>query len=187
MLALANSNIEDQHMREFLAKIQRLTGGNGLVHIASSAPCPRLAECRAIELHQLEYWPKDFVNGHTLAYRQVWAFLSLIRVRPTAMPESGVTWPELLLIFEQMGGTVDLKGYQTGPQVKAVSIKRRLTDFQHVVRAVVRFVALHDQCLFKASPSVQKHLMSLGFTNHTTKLSFIPYAADDQVFTHGVL
>ena len=194
MLALAIRNIavfkEDQRMRESLAKIQKLTGQKGLVHIASSAPYPSLAECRAIELHQLDSWPKDFVNGHAFAYRQVWAFLSLIRVRPTVMPESGATWLELLLLFEQMGGTVDLKGYQVGPQVKAVSIKRRISDFQHFVRAVVkRFVVLHDQCLFKASPSVQKRLLCLGFTNHTPKLSFVPFIRDDQIscLTHGLL
>ena len=115
-LALAKRNIavfkEDQRMREGLSKLRRLAHGEGKVHVASSAWYPSLTECRAICLHQLDFWPQDFVKGPALAYRQIWAFLSLLRIRPTTLPESGMTWLELFIIFEQVGGNVDLRSNQ---------------------------------------------------------------------------
>ena len=85
---------------------------------------------------------------------------------------------------------MDLRGCQTGPAIRPISIKQRLSEFQHFVRAVVKhFVALHDQCLFKASPSVQKRLICLGFINHTPKLSFVLHLPDERLccLTRGLL
>ena len=187
MLKLALRNIdvfkEDQRLREARARVQHLTNGVNakLKQIAINVGYPCLVDCRAINILPLDFWPASFTKGPSTSYRSVWAFLSQLQIKPAVLPESGVTWLELLLLFEQSGGNPDLRGVAHGPEARNMSVKRRLCDFQSFIRDVVKhFVHSNDQGLFKNPPAVQKRLMCLGFINHTPKLSFIPHVPGDK-------
>ena len=161
----------DQAKRDAVARTQQgLQSKNyQLVHVAACPLYPALEHCRAIHVNIFNLWLDGFNKGPHTSYRQIWAFLASLRIRPVILPGSGITWLELFLLFEQAGGTPDLRGTHSGPEERGMPVKQRLTNFHYFVREIIKhFVHSHDQCLFKASPSVQKRLSCLGLSNRNS-------------------
>ncbi len=166
--------------RDLRARIQaqQIAIGRGprqLYNVPISLAYADPAVARHIGLYCFDFTPKSFCRAPVLCYRNVWAFLATLRVCPVTSPQSGVTWIELLIIFNLFGGPLDLSQRGLIQCRRPQTAKQELVFFQSVVRAVVKhFVREEDQRLFKAPPTVQKRLLPLGFSTHAAKLAFLP-------------
>ncbi len=139
------------------------------------------AVARPVGLYPYSYVPRAHCHASELCYRQVWSFLAILRVCPVISPQSGVTWIELLIIFNMLGGPQDLSRRELTQCLRPHTTKQELVFFQSAVRAVVKhFVREDDQSLFKAPPTVQKRLLAVGFFTHAAKLAFLPLLSPAQ-------
>ena len=166
--------------RDLRARIQaqQIAIGRGprqLYNVPISLAYADPAVARHIGLYCFDFTPKSFCRAPVLCYRNVWALLATLRVCPVTSPQSGVTWIELLIIFNLFGGPLDLSQRGLIQCRKPQTAKQELVFFQSVVRAVVKhYVREEDQRLFKAPSAVQKRLLPLGFSTHAAKLAFLP-------------
>ena len=67
------------------------------------------SDARSISITSFGNWPADCRKYPDKAYLYVYAFLSTLQIKPTHAPQSGITWLELLILFEIRGGPPDLR------------------------------------------------------------------------------
>ncbi len=95
------------------------------------------AVARPIGMYCFDFVPSSLCYASETCYRHVWAFLATLKVCPVASPQSGVTWIELLIIFNMLGGPQDLSQRGLTQCRRPQTTKQELVFFQSVVRAVV--------------------------------------------------
>ena len=174
--------------RDLRARIQAQQNAIGrgpkqLHNIPKSLGYADACDARSIGLHDFFFMPKDFTHAPAQCYRSIWAFLAVLRIQPVDPPNVGITWIELLVIYNLFGGLHDLSpdGHASVPCKRMQTTKQELMQFQRLTRAVVKHFAFnHDQKLFKAPPTTGKRLLPLGFSNHAAKLAFLPLLDDLQ-------
>ena len=188
MQGICNQNISiykvDAKLREQQLRITKATQGKSykMQHIANSLPFPQQSECRPLQVHPCDFWPNEFNNYSSVACMHVWTFLSLLLIKPTTPGTPGITWLELLILYNIRGGTLDFTRNQANPTPKARSTKAVLSDFQAITRRTIKFfMDDEDATFFKASPSTDKRLSALGFNNHAPKTNFTPYATPEEI------
>ncbi len=104
-----------------------------------------------IGMYSFDFVPKTFTHAPASCYGSVWAFLSALQIQPVDSPNAGVTWIELLIIYNLLGGLHDLSqdGWLDVPCRRMQTTKQEIVQFHRLVRAIIKhFAHEHEQQLF---------------------------------------
>ncbi len=149
-------------------------------------PYPALVDGKNVDLQPL---PSDMTPvTHELSH-MVWVFLKNLRVNPPEAGTQGVTWLELLIHFENLGGRVFSE--EGTPSTPKHTTKATLTKFKAEFRRVVALcVGGPDALLFRPCKLARPlRLGCLGALQHQPCLAFLPCWAGEvaRKVMHGLV
>jgi hypothetical protein len=166
---------KDKMLRESIAKqLVQLHGGKGTsLHITLPIHLEYADEnaSRTLEL----YRPAAFDTADCLVHTQVWGFLSSFRFAPTAMNQKGISWIELYIMFEFVGGSVDLDGSCTITGESRTRLELLVNTFRRIVMQVVDVCLPEgDRSLFQPCYVTRNRFKALAFSNALPSITCLP-------------
>ena len=106
--------------------------------------------------------------------RAVHAYIGALRWQPTLQAQAGITWIELLILFERFGGASHFAANTPGVR-KAASLRKRLQVFKRAVRHVVKHnLAVDQQQLFHQNTCLRSRLQPFGFHGSIPAIRCLP-------------
>jgi hypothetical protein len=124
--------------------------------------------------------PPNLQHIHHNYYFDLFNFIDTLAVQPFGRGASGITWIELLILFQLRGGWKD-DLEESSPTIAKASTKATMKRFQHALRKVANMhIPEADLTLFRSATTTQLRLKPLGFTNHMAKLSFVPDVTEEE-------
>ena len=166
----------DRERRKVIEKVQAKAGVKGsnhnVIHVAAVLPYAK--EGCVIDLAEDGAERRCKTNAEPALVEAVWSFLNNLKVQPIAAGTPGITWLELLFLFEINGGGDFLPKAIRGGK-RAPTISQRVSIFKQAASHVVRTCArLDQQDFFKAVSSRTNRLGVLGFTGKVPTIRMLP-------------
>ena len=109
-----------------------------------------------------------------------WAFVTRLQIQPVGSNLQGITWIELLILYELRVGLVypEFKG---AAHFAGTPIKYLLRAFKKRIKTHVRECADNwVKMLFKPSKASDHRLSLLGYTHHSAHTSFLPVVSQEE-------
>ena len=165
---------EAEHLRAQKDEINNLIGtGPARAILLSDLSYAHADVVRPLTLHSFSFWPAGSTNFHCDSIRYVFAFLSSIAITPSP---SGISWIELYILYLLRGAVSRLHASHIQRGFVHSTLKQAIRDFQGIVRLLIKAYALSDDGrLFNAPRTAAIRLKSLGISNSTPRLSFLPF------------
>ena len=125
---------------------------------------------------EVELYLPPFSESCDFRMRSLWAFLRKLTVQPVNECHQGVTWIEILMLYELRVGPYDVDRVRS-ERYTGVPCKRILSSFKRQIKGIVREHGFGwVKLMFKPSRCSQHRLASMGYSHHVPHTSFIPVA-----------
>ncbi len=153
---LANVMKADATKREELAKTQALLRKDrpqSLQQVAEELPYACSDAATTLDLAAMHQHAIAGVKHPTVLVCAVHSFLKLLRVQPVAAGMPGVSWLELLMLFDMAGGSGHMPSAKLGSK-RAPSTKQRLCTFKSITNLVIKTRLLSTKPTFSRRPQL---------------------------------
>jgi hypothetical protein len=166
---VAHMLLADATRREELKRLATQRGADNIAHpiIIVAASLPYAIDGVPLQLAPyVAYTRAAFANAHRCT--AVAEFLNVLRIVPTVDKAHGVSWLELLALFEAMGGTIASASPSRPP-----TLGTKMANFQRSFREVVRRCATNAQQEFlKTSTGKTPRFATIGLLSRVQCLTF---------------
>jgi len=138
-------------------------------------------------MYPLDFWPKNNQHFTNNSVKHAWAFLDALQI---TYDTKGITWLELLILYQARGGPSDLSYKNDSPLTARSTLKQLLNNFKALIKLVTKyFMHQEDQYMIKPARTQCYRLRDAAIQTHMSRIAcqVVVTPNERQTILHAIL